>query len=294
MEDIFRMCSQLDNDGNGTITLDEFLYYFQHLDTDDLNDFERRSAEEELYENIWPDWVIKDGKIDSTKQILLRMYDAMRKTPNISPEQAFQIFDQREKGLISAENFRKILTMFFADAKLEESEIEFILKLTPKTVDQQYMYREFCKFLDKRFVRTFKLGGNNAGNTSNTSFSLTNDLKDSYLRELDQVLTKEASLNYVIRKSTDLNLDLRAIFIKNDESGLSVIPRARFWRILESLPLGLLPFELEEIFDSDLNYDNYGNVDYTVILNSDIFVTLERQRIRRQHKKQESFDLDVT
>ncbi len=73
-----------------------------------------------------------------------------------------------------------------------------------------------------------------------------------------------------------MNLDLRAIFVKNDESGLSVISRGRFWRILESLPLGLMGFELEEIFDNDLNYDNYGNVDYTVFLKSDIFVTLER------------------
>ena len=53
-------------------------------------------------------------------------------------------------------------------------------------------------------------------------------------------------------------------------------------------------FELEEIFDNDLNYDNYGNVDYTVILKSDIFVTLERQRVRRQNKKQDAFSLDVS
>ena len=36
--------------------------------------------------------------------------------------------------------------------------------------------------------------------------------------------------------------------------------------MLENLPLGLLPFEIEEVFDNDLNFDNYGNVDYTVIL----------------------------
>ena len=101
-------------------------------------------------------------------------------------------------------------------------------------------------------------------------------MKDSYLKELDRKLVKEASLNYVIRKSAELNLDLRAIFLKNDENNLSVIPRAKFLRVLESLPLGLLIYELEEIFDNDLNYDNYGNVDYTVIMNSDIFVTLER------------------
>ena len=52
--------------------------------------------------------------------------------------------------------------------------------------------------------------------------------------------------------------------------------------MLENLPLGLLHFEIEEIFDSDLNFDNYGNVDYTVILNSDIFVNLERHRLRKE------------
>jgi hypothetical protein len=36
---------------------------------------------------------------------------------------------------------------------------------------------------------------------------------------------------------------------------------------------------LDEIFNNDLNFDNYGNVDYVIILNSDIFVALERKRI---------------
>jgi len=103
------------------------------------------------------------------------------------------------------------------------------------------------------------------------------DLKNySFLNELDQILKKEASTNYVIRKCADLNLDLRTILLKNDENELNVIPRTKFWRILESLPLGLLPYEIDEIFDNDLHFDNYGNVDYTVIINSDMFVTLER------------------
>jgi hypothetical protein len=55
-----------------------------------------------------------------------------------------------------------------------------------------------------------------------------------------------------------------------------VIPRLRFKRIIESLPLGLLEYEIDEVFENDLHFDNYGNVDYTVIINSDIFVTLER------------------
>lgn len=52
--------------------------------------------------------------------------------------------------------------------------------------------------------------------------------------------------------------------------------------MLENLPLGLMPFEIDELFESDLNFDNYGNVDYTVILNSDIFVTVDRQKYRRE------------
>lgn len=90
------------------------------------------------------------------------------------------------------------------------------------------------------------------------------------------MLKKEASVNYVVRKCAELNLDLRAILAKNDENGLNVIPRSNFFRILETLPLGLLSYEIEEIFDHDLNFDNNGNVDYTVIINSDMFVQLER------------------
>ena len=58
-----------------------------------------------------------------------------------------------------------------------------------------------------------------------------------------------------------------------------MIPRVAFWGILINLPLGLNQEELQEIFDNDLNFDNYGNVDYVSILNSDVFVALERKRI---------------
>lgn len=136
------------------------------------------------------------------------------------------------------------------------------------------MYREFCKYLNKRFVRAFR--------NVNTSSSQIHSLSESIINpnELDQALKKEASLNYVIRKCAELNIDLRNIFLKNDSNELSVIPRYKFKRIIEQLPLGLLTYELDEIFDNDLHFDNYGNVDYTVIINSDIFVTLERKRLR--------------
>jgi Ca2+-binding EF-hand superfamily protein len=60
VEDLFQMCMQLDGDGNGQISLDEFLHYFEHLEESDLTEYEKMRAEEELFENIWPEWIIKD------------------------------------------------------------------------------------------------------------------------------------------------------------------------------------------------------------------------------------------
>lgn len=42
---------------------------------------------------------------------------------------------------------------------------------------------------------------------------------------------------------------------------------------------------MQEILENDLHFDNYGNVDYTVVLNSDLFCTLERQRLKATHRK---------
>ncbi len=108
-----------------------------------------------MFQNIWPEWIIKEGKLDQAKSIIIRMFESLRKTPNISAEQAFEIFDSKEKGLVSLEYFKKVISMFFSEAKLSDNDLEFILRMTPKTVDQNYKYREFCKFLDKRLVRTF-------------------------------------------------------------------------------------------------------------------------------------------
>jgi Ca2+-binding EF-hand superfamily protein len=279
VDDLFQVCITLDEDGNGQISLDEFLHYFEHLEISDQTEFERLKAEEEMYENVWPEWVIKEGKIEMAKLIITRMFESLRKTQNISAEQAFQIFDSKKKGLITTEYFRKVLTMFFADARLSEVETEFVMKLTPRTVDQQCMYREFCKFLDKRFVRTF--------NKSSASNATNLELQ----KELDAPLRKEASLNYMIRKCFELGLDLRKIVVLQDQTNLNVISRARFQRMLENLPLGLLPYEIEEIFDNDLNFDNYGNVDYTVILNSDLFVTLERSKLKKEQLLKRSLSM---
>ena len=99
---------------------------------------------------------------------------------------------------------------------------------------------------------------------------------------MERVLTKEASLNYILRKAAELQIDLRKEFIQADPLELSVLPRVKMWNILINLPLGMNDTELAEVFENDLNFDNYGNVDYTCILNSDIFIALENRRLRER------------
>jgi len=89
-------------------------------------------------------------------------------------------------------------------------------------------------------------------------------------------------MNYILRKAAELQIDLRREFITADPLELSVLPRVKIWNILINLPLGLNDHELSEVFDNDLNFDNYGNVDYTGIMQSDIFVTLELKRLRER------------
>jgi hypothetical protein len=81
------------------------------------------------------------------------------------------------------------------------------------------MYREFCKFLDKRFIRTF---------AKNQSSGINAALNSELQKELEQPLRKEASLNYIIRKAFELGLDLRKITVLQDSTNLNVISRARF------------------------------------------------------------------
>jgi len=53
-EDLFKCCRVLDADGSGTITLDEFLEFFGHLNQADA---ELRQAEDALEDEMWPEWL---------------------------------------------------------------------------------------------------------------------------------------------------------------------------------------------------------------------------------------------
>ena len=187
----------------------------------------------------------------------------------------FELFDQNKAGLIDIRDFRRCIKIFFRDIVPEGEKLEFVLNLTKKTVDTKVKYREFCKLLSKKFVKTFKLASKDAddfegvGETKKSSTELA----------LDRPLIKEASLNYIMRKAAELQIDLRKELMSHDPLDLSVISRVNFWGIMLSLPLGLNEAELTEVFENELSFDNNGNVDYMKILNDDTFVALERKRL---------------
>ena len=63
-----------------------------------------------------------------------------------------------------------------------------------------------------------------------------------------------------------------------DPNELNVIARAKFIGLLLELPLGINEQDVYEILENDLAVDNDGNVNYTLILSSDMYIALERNR----------------
>ena len=203
------------------------------------------------------------------------MHAVLEMDHGITAEQAFGIYDAQDSGDCSLDEFKRILKIFFAEAIPNKDDLEFIMKLAQQK-GSRVDYRDFCKFLSKRVIRTFKANGasGEAGEAD------SNEQLSALQRELQAPLRKDASLTYVLRKAADLKLDFRRLLLKEDKNELSVIPRTKFAGLLLELPLGLNEADVQEILENDLHFDNYGNVDYTIILNSDMFCTLERQRLK--------------
>ena len=282
--DLYRTCHHLDGDGSGTISLDEFLSFFgADLDAGDLQEQDGM-----LQDEIWPAWVVKEKKLPAMETMLSRVYKQLAGKYGLTAEQAFGMFDYKDAGLCTVEELKRVVTTMFGDVITRPAEMELLLRLVPsKSNDGRISYRELSRFLDKRFVRSFKYADKAempdaaAQDDAPEDGALQSHRDKSPVEiELERPLVKEASLNYVLRKAAELQIDLRREFVTADPLELSVLPRVKLWNILLSLPLGVNEAELAEVFENDLNFDNYGNVDYTGILSSDIFVTLEAQRLR--------------
>jgi Ca2+-binding EF-hand superfamily protein len=84
------------------------------------------------------------------------MFLALEKNHGITPEAAFGIYDMSDSGFCTQTEFKRITKIFFGEAVPEGPKLDFVMKLTVATVDGKIRYREFTKFLGKRFVKTFK------------------------------------------------------------------------------------------------------------------------------------------
>ncbi len=85
------------------------------------------------------------------------MSNNLEKCHGMTPEQAFGIYDMSDTGLCTQVEFKRIVRIFFGEVVPEGEKLDFLMRLTTLTADTKINYRQFCKFLDKSFVRTFKL-----------------------------------------------------------------------------------------------------------------------------------------
>lgn len=91
------------------------------------------------------------------------MHGVLEQEYSISAEQAFGIYDLHDDGECSVEEFKRVLRIFFGEVIPKEEDREFLMRLTQKRGDSKIAYREFCKFLSKRVVRTFRVAAGEPG-----------------------------------------------------------------------------------------------------------------------------------
>jgi hypothetical protein len=58
------------------------------------------------------------------------------KFSDISAEQVFSLYDAREKGFISKDQFQRIIKIFF-EGIITEGDLDFLLRLTVMSADQK-------------------------------------------------------------------------------------------------------------------------------------------------------------
>ena len=67
------------------------------------------------------------------------------------------MFDYKDSGMCTIEEFKRVINTMFNEVVTHLEEIDSLLSLIPsKSNDGKINYKDFSKFLDKRFVRSFK------------------------------------------------------------------------------------------------------------------------------------------
>lgn len=88
-DNLYKCCRALDGDGSGTITLDEFLEFFGSISSES----QAHNPEDELEDEMWPEWLIREGKLQHAQGLLVAMHGVLEQEHGITAEQAFGIYD---------------------------------------------------------------------------------------------------------------------------------------------------------------------------------------------------------
>ena len=109
-----------------------------------------------LQDEIWPSWVVKEKKLPDIETLLDRVYKTLSGKYGLQAEQAFGMFDYKDSGHCTVEEFKRVINTMFAEVFKYQADIDLLLRLVPPNSDGKINYKELSKFLDKRFVRSFK------------------------------------------------------------------------------------------------------------------------------------------
>lgn len=110
--DLFQTCHHLDEDGSGTISLDEFITFFG-ADLDDNTSLADQDSM--LQDEIWPQWVMKEKKLSEMETMLSAIFKHLQYKYGLTAEQAFGMFDFKNAGLCTLDEFKRVIGTMFDD-----------------------------------------------------------------------------------------------------------------------------------------------------------------------------------
>lgn len=90
--------------------------------------------------------------------ILSLVYKQCANKYGMTAEEVFGMFDYKDSGFCTHTEFKRILNIMFSEVIVQDIQVNLLLRLASSTTvaSEKLNYRELCKFLDKRFVRSFK------------------------------------------------------------------------------------------------------------------------------------------
>ena len=110
---VYDICKQIDVNNDGFISLDELIPYIGE------NQSQENLGEKNSFNKLWPDWLIAENKICLAKQILMKISDSISER-RLNSTRGFKAFDPDNSGLVSEENFIKVLRKLCPDIGNDE------------------------------------------------------------------------------------------------------------------------------------------------------------------------------